>query len=162
MNGGFEYVFSQLGFLVRGYLRHLGLTQGLKREFSEAIEQTAAHNDRFALSLIRDTLDAIAVEMLAPRALRQLAAAYPPHGGAPKDVEIVMTGGAPLEGFHDVLRTLAAGDNAAVRLSPQDPFLLPMLARQTANIDYTFEQRIILTPKSPKGEFAAVPLTSPL
>jgi hypothetical protein len=143
MTNDFEYVFSHVGFLITGYLRHLGLTQGLKREFNEAIEQTAAHNERFALSLIRDTLSAIATDVLTPRALRQLTAAYPPHDGtAPKDVAITMTGGAPLEGFHDVLRVLAAGDNAVVGLSPQDPFLFPMLARQVANIDYTFGQRI--------------------
>ncbi|GHT16193.1 acyl-CoA reductase [Bacteroidia bacterium] len=137
------YAFSQLGFLIRGYLVGLGLTQGLKREFGEAIAQSVAGNEWFTDKNCRQAMGAIAAEMLHPSALEAWLAAYLVPAKIAKSVGIVMAGNLPLVGFHDFVCVLCSGHKAVVKLSSKDAYLLPMLYQQLVKIDYTLRDKVV-------------------
>jgi hypothetical protein len=137
------FAFSQLGFLIEGFLQRLGLTRGLKDDFFSAIRQSVEQNAWFTEHSIRQALEAIAADMLSPARLTEWLARYDiPEQASGKSVGIIMAGNIPLVGFHDLLCALAAGHRAAVKLSSKDPFLLPMLAKLLRQIDHRFAQRV--------------------
>jgi hypothetical protein len=138
-----EYIFTHLGFLIRGYLMRLGLTQGLWQEFRSAAEQSIANNLWFTQQSIQQALAAIAEDMLAPQKLSAWLARYPCNVKKCKNVGIVMAGNLPLVGFHDMLCVLCNGHTAVIKLSHKDPFLLPMLAQQMVKINYRIANKII-------------------
>ena len=151
-----EHIFVHLGFLIRGCLMRLGLTQGIWREFNDAVAQSAAHNAWFSAPHIWQAMDAIAAEMLAPRKLQAWLAHYPPPCGSPQNIGIIMAGNLPLAGFHDLLCVLFGGSRAVVKLSHKDPFLLPMLKRQMVKIDYRMDSRITFVDRLLPADAAAV------
>jgi hypothetical protein len=140
-----KYVFVQLGYLIRGYLLRLGLTQGIWQEFKDAAAQSTANNAWYTEHSIRQALDAIAYEMLAPDKFKAWLAGYHIENKTSRNVGIIMAGNLPLVGFHDLLCVVCSGHTAVVKLSHKDPFLLPMLKRQMVKMDYHFENKIIFT-----------------
>jgi hypothetical protein len=141
----FEYIFAHLGFLIRGYLMRLGLTQGLWQEFKTAVAQSIANNSWFTERHIKQAMDAISNDMLAPRKLTAWLAQYHFNNKYPRNIGIIMAGNLPLVGFYDLLCVLCSGYTAVVKLSHKDPFLLPMLKRQMVKINYRIADRIIFT-----------------
>lgn len=135
--------FFHLGYLLRGYLSHLGLTQGLKKEIGGAISQSLERNPWFTDAGVRQSLWAVARDMLAPKQMQEWISRYaiPPAKPA-KNVGIIMAGNIPLVGFHDLLCVLASGNRAVVKLSGKDSVLLPTLVRLLAQIDYHFSSRV--------------------
>ncbi|MDR3367484.1 MAG: acyl-CoA reductase [Prevotellaceae bacterium] len=139
----YVFAFSQLGFLIEGFLQHLGLTRGVKDDFFSAMRQSVEHNAWFTERSIRQALEAIAADMLSPARLGEWLARYDiPAQASPGSVGVVMAGNIPLVGFHDLLCALASGRRAVVKLSSKDAFLLPMLAKFLRQIDHRFAQRI--------------------
>ncbi|MDR0567523.1 MAG: aldehyde dehydrogenase [Prevotellaceae bacterium] len=137
------FAFSQLGFLIEGFLQHLGLTRGLKDDFFSAMRQSVEHNAWFTERSIRQALEAIAADMLSPARLEAWLARYDtPAQALPGSVGIIMAGNIPLVGFHDLLCALASGRRAAVKLSSKDAFLLPALVKLLQQIDHRFAQRV--------------------
>jgi hypothetical protein len=137
------FAFSQLGFLIEGFLQRLGLTRGLKDDFFSAIRQSVERNAWFTERSIRQALEAVAADMLSPAHVEAWLARYDvPAQASSKSVGIIMAGNIPLVGFHDLLCALAAGCRAAVKLSSKDAFLLPALAKFLQQIDHRFAQRV--------------------
>jgi hypothetical protein len=139
--------FSQLGFLIQGYLSFLGLTQGIKDEFKEAIRQSVENNAWFTEENIKQSLRSIAHGMLLPSKLKRWVSQYDiPEHKEVKDVGIVMAGNIPLVGFHDLLCVLFSGNRAVIKTSSKDKFLLPMLINQLINIDHRITDRVEFVP----------------
>lgn len=139
----YAFAFSQLGFLIEGFLQRLGLTRGLKDDFFSAMRQSSAHNAWFTERSIRQALEAIAADMLSPAHMGEWLSRYgAPDRASPGSVGIIMAGNIPLAGFHDLLCALASGCRAVVKLSSKDAFLLPMLAKLLRQIDYRLAPRV--------------------
>ncbi|MDR1416535.1 MAG: acyl-CoA reductase [Prevotellaceae bacterium] len=137
------FTFSQLGFLIEGFLQRLGLTRGLKDDFFAAIRQSAEHNMWFTEGSIRQSLGAISADMLSPGRMEEWLSRYDiPEGKSPRSVGIIMAGNIPLVGFHDLLCVLAAGHRAVVKLSAKDAHLLPMLVKLLRRIDHRFAPQV--------------------
>ncbi len=137
------FAFSQLGFLIEGFLQRLGLTQGIKSDFFSAIAQSVERNAWFTEHGVRLSLAAIARDMLSPKKMREWLSRYSiPENKSPKNVGIIMAGNIPLVGFHDLLCVLISGNRAVVKLSSKDSALLPMLVKYLAQVDHSFTQRV--------------------
>jgi hypothetical protein len=151
------FSFSQLGFLIQGYLSFLGLTQGIKGEFKDAIRQSVEGNPWFTEESIKQSLHSIAHGMLLPSRLKQWVSQYNiPEQKEVKDVGIIMAGNIPLVGFHDLLCVIFSGNRAIIKMSSKDKFLLPMLTNQLINIDHRIADRIKFTPDGELGNVQMV------
>jgi len=60
----------------------------------------------------------------------------------PKNVGVIMAGNIPLVGFHDFLSVLASGHNIKAKLSSNDKYLLPLLARYLIKVEPEFRNKI--------------------
>ncbi|MEZ4921229.1 MAG: acyl-CoA reductase [Saprospiraceae bacterium] len=99
-------------------------------EAADAVIQRAYHENKwFTPEFIRQSLDALANQMLDMEALSEWADHYQikPMKAEPKHIGIVMAGNIPLVGFHDWLCVFVAGHYARVKLSEKDRLLLPFL-----------------------------------
>lgn len=72
----------------------------------------------------------------------------------PRIIGLVMAGNIPLAGFHDFLTVLVSGNKAQIKLSSQDPFLLPHLVKILLEIAPDFNNQIHFTERL--GGFDAV------
>ncbi|MEM7187410.1 MAG: acyl-CoA reductase [Bacteroidota bacterium] len=81
-------------------------------------------------------------QLLSQDALETWAGNYDLEQVDPKTVAIIMAGNVPLVGFHDFLAVLLSGHKALVKLSSNDPHLLPYLAKELMAIEPGFEDRI--------------------
>ncbi|MDR0710884.1 MAG: acyl-CoA reductase [Prevotellaceae bacterium] len=137
------FAFSQLGFLIKGFLQQLRLTRGIKDDLFSAIRQSVEQNVWFTERNIRQALEAIAADMLSPVRMKEWLSRYDiPEQPSLESVGVIMAGNIPLVGFHDLLCTLASGRRAVVKLSGKDTFLLSALAKFLRQIDHRFAQRI--------------------
>jgi hypothetical protein len=151
------YLFTQLGFLIRGYLMRLGLTQGIWHEFKTAEQQSAAANAWFSPQSVRLALCAIAQEMLQPSKFMAWLAKYSlKNVKESKKIGIIMAGNLPLAGFHDFLCVLCSGHTAVVKLSSKDQFLLPMLVRLMTKINYRVGEYAFFVPAIDAAMVSAV------
>ncbi|MDR1023190.1 MAG: aldehyde dehydrogenase [Prevotellaceae bacterium] len=137
------FAFSQLGFLIEGFLQRLGLTRGIKDDFFAAVRQSVERNMWFTEDSIRQSLAAISADMLSPARMEEWLSRYGIPDGKPSgSVGIIMAGNIPLVGFHDLLCALASGRCAVVKLSAKDAYLLPMLVKFLRQIDHRFAPRV--------------------
>ncbi len=60
----------------------------------------------------------------------------------PKTVGVVMAGNIPLVGFHDFLSVLASGHKIKAKLSSNDKFLLPLLAKYLMYLNPEYKDQI--------------------
>ncbi len=60
----------------------------------------------------------------------------------PKTIAVIMAGNLPLVGFHDFLSVLISNHKIQVKLSSNDKFLLPLLAKYLENIEPEFKGKI--------------------
>lgn len=89
--------------------------------------------------------------------LRKWAGMYDlssPGGG--KNIAVVMAGNVPAVGFHDFLSVMMAGHDIQAKLSSDDPYLMPAIARQLIDIEPAFQDRISFTEGSVKGFDAVI------
>jgi hypothetical protein len=141
------FAFSQLGFLIEGFLQRLGLTQVIKNNFFTAIKQSVGQNPWFTEHTVRQSLRAIFTDMLQPGKLQEWAKMYEMPKDTQKAIGIIMAGNIPLVGFHDLLCVLMAGHRAVVKMSFKDSALLPVLAKYLVQIDHHFEERVVFVEK---------------
>lgn len=73
----------------------------------------------------------------------------------PRKVAVVMAGNIPLVGFHDFLCVLISGNRFLGKLSADDAYLLPAVAKLLVTIEPSFEPYIEFTAEKP-GAFDAV------
>jgi hypothetical protein len=110
----------------------------------EAIEQSCQHNKWFTRENILYALARIA-KNLTRENLESWLALY--NKGIEKqkrvcNVGVVMAGNIPLVGFHDFLCVLISGHKLIAKLSGDDRFLLPFIARFLGKIDKEFNDHI--------------------
>jgi len=60
----------------------------------------------------------------------------------PKNVGIIMAGNIPLVGFHDFLSVLASGHHLKAKLSQNDKYLLPLLAKYLISLNPEYKKQI--------------------
>jgi len=82
---------------------------------------------------------------LSEENIRQWLSAYTVKTKDPKIVAIVMAGNIPLVGFHDFISVLISGNKVLAKLSSNDKYLLPYLAKQLVSIEPGFEDHISFT-----------------
>jgi len=59
-----------------------------------------------------------------------------------KNIGVIMAGNIPLVGFHDFLSVLASGHNIKIKLSSNDKYLLPLLAKYLMYINPEYKEKI--------------------
>lgn len=100
-----------------------------------------AHNTWFTSENVRIALAGVQ-RYLQKEKLQVWTNKYTFDSGNPKWIGLVMAGNIPLVGFHDFLSVLISGHKAKVKLSHQDPFLLPYLVKILAEIAPPFQENI--------------------
>ncbi len=73
----------------------------------------------------------------------------------PKTVALIMAGNIPLVGFHDLLAVLLTGNSALVKLSSNDPVLIPFISDYLAQLSPSLTGRIKFT-EGPLKSFDSV------
>lgn len=83
-------------------------------------------------------------EMLQPSALNSWSKQWEDliTDQEPKKIGLILAGNIPLVGFHDVLAVLVAGHQALIKLSSQDPKLLPYTLSKLIELEPGFGNRI--------------------
>lgn len=61
---------------------------------------------------------------------------------SPKTIAIIMAGNIPLVGFHDFLSVLITGNKALVKLSSNDQYFLPLIAKYLTHYNPYFKDKI--------------------
>lgn len=111
--------FTALGTVIKNFR---------ESELEEIYRKAAAHNSWFTKENVQLALDGIQ-KYLQQDKLETWVKDYDLTSKSPKVVGIVMAGNIPLVGFHDFLSIIVAGHKAQIKLSHQDPFLLPYLSK---------------------------------
>ena len=121
-------------------LAKLGQYIKSKPELLDAyVQRSSHHNGWFTIENQWRMLDTISEDYLDRTNLEAWATSYPDLGvGSSKKVGLVLAGNIPLVGFHDWLSVLASGNEALVKLSDKDPFVLPHLVQELEKIDPSF------------------------
>lgn len=101
------------------------------------------YNGWFSPANTRKAVQSIG-EMLNPNALNTWTAQWENYNveQKPKKIGLILAGNIPLVGFHDVLAVLAAGHIALIKLSSQDPKLLPYILSKLIELEPEFQDRI--------------------
>lgn len=84
-------------------------------------------------------------EALTESNLKKWLSAYKIDNIQSKSVAIIMAGNIPLVGFHDFLCVLISGHSVIVKLSSNDKYLLPYLAKYLEHVESSFKGKIIFT-----------------
>ncbi len=102
------------------------------------VQRSSHHNGWFTAENQWRMLEAIAGDYLDRSKLDAWLAGYSFAKGKSRTVGLVLAGNIPLVGFHDWLSVLASGNEALVKLSDKDPYVLPHLVEQLEKIDPSF------------------------
>ena len=79
--------------------------------------------------------------------LEKWTSSYSFSDKSPKIIAIIMAGNIPLVGFHDFLSVLISGNNVLAKLSSNDKFFLPLIAKYLEHIEPNFKGSISFTDK---------------
>ena len=134
--------FKQLG-------QRLANPQWVETTFGATIERQYRENSWFTPEFCRYALTAIA-KMLAPEALDTYYACYKdvaPSNDPRKRIAVISAGNIPMAAFHDFFCILVSGNDYQGKLSSQDKYLLPVLAKELAEIEPHFAERISFVEK---------------
>jgi hypothetical protein len=114
----------------------------------DAIKNASKHNGWFIEENILLAIGSLG-EMLREDKIRKWISLYSfaprPSSLVPKKVGVIMAGNIPLVGFHDFLSVLMSGNNFVGKLSSEDKFLLPAVAKILCEIEPAFADRIHFT-----------------
>lgn len=111
--------FAALGTVIKNFR---------ESELEEIYSKAAAHNSWFTKENVQLALNGVQ-RYLQQDKLETWVKNYNLTSTSPKVVGVVMAGNIPLVGFHDFLSILISGHRAQIKLSHQDPFLLPYLSK---------------------------------
>lgn len=134
--------FKQLG-------QRLANPQWVETTFGTTIERQYRENSWFTPEFCRYALTAIA-KMLAPEALDTYYACYKDVASSNdprKRIAVISAGNIPMAAFHDFFCILVSGNDYQGKLSSQDKYLLPVLAKELAEIEPHFAERISFVEK---------------
>jgi hypothetical protein len=73
-----------------------------------------------------------------------------------KTIAIIMAGNIPLVGFHDFLSVLISGNKVLAKLSSNDKYFLPLIAKYLEHIEPNFKGKILFTDKELTGFDAVI------
>lgn len=102
------------------------------------------YNKWFTRDNVNQSLKAIATQYLDADKLEKWLSEYSGTGNSNKTVGLVMAGNIPLVGFHDFLTVLITGNNAQIKLSSKDQYLLPFIIDRLIEIEPGFKDQIQL------------------
>ena len=126
---------------------HHDLNELFYNDLNELMEQVPVYNPWFTNQNIKKAIAAIA-ENLDNNSLQTFLA---PHRNnlsenkEPKRIAVIMAGNIPLVGFHDFLCVLLSGNRFVGKLSSDDSYLLPFLAKIIIKIEPGFSEYIEFT-----------------
>ncbi|MBE0663558.1 MAG: acyl-CoA reductase [Bacteroidales bacterium] len=127
--------------------KQAGKYSGMHKILNDSIEQSLEHNPWFTKKHIEHAIQAIG-QMLTEQNLNLWLNQYQiiePSEERRIRIGVIMAGNIPAVGFHDFLCVLMSGANFTGKLSSDDPYLLPALAKILSAIDNSFEDRIEFT-----------------
>lgn len=141
--------FAQLGLQMQQWL------DSKDPAFEALIQQAKHHNGWYQPEQVRFAFQSWATA-LNQEALESWLEKYPLGPNSDKTIALIMAGNIPLVGFHDLLSVLLTGHKALVKLSSNDPVLLPYLVKELIRIEPGFEGRITFTEDRMNGFDAVI------
>lgn len=79
--------------------------------------------------------------------LTDWTSAYAFNENSPKTIAVIMAGNIPLVGFHDFLSVLISGNKVLAKLSSNDKFFLPIIAKYLEHVEPEFKGSVFFTDK---------------
>jgi len=114
-----------------------GLTEEEFNGMNEVIESAHTFNGWFTAANVRQALGAWANELTSEK-LRAWTSNVS-FAEKPKVVAIICAGNIPIVGFHDILSVLITGNKALIKLSSDDPILIPALLKIAGKFENDFD-----------------------
>lgn len=143
--------FVQLGkflsqFHLEGSQHHEGVlfNEPFYADLIELIQRSQSHNGWFTPEQVYFSVTQWA-EALTEENLDNWLANYTLDNISPKTVALILAGNIPLVGFHDFVSVLVSGHKALVKLSSNDKYLLPFLAKYLIAVEPKLAERITFT-----------------
>ena len=114
-----------------------GLTEEEFNGMNDVIETAYTFNGWFTAAHVRQALAAWANELkLDKLTLWTSSVSFSEH---PKTVAIICAGNIPIVGFHDILSVLITGNKALIKLSSDDPILIPAILKIAGKFEVDFD-----------------------
>jgi Acyl-CoA reductase (LuxC) len=110
----------------------------------ELIQLSQSHNGWFTPEQVYFSIEQWA-EALTEENVDNWLSNYNLDNVTPKTVALILAGNIPLVGFHDFLSVLVSGHKALVKLSSNDKYLLPFLAKYLIAVEPKLADRITFT-----------------
>ncbi len=122
--------------------------------FKMQIERSQEYNGWFTKNNVLRALESWS-NTLTTSKLNKWTSSYTFNEKRPKTVAVIMAGNIPLVGFHDFLSVLISGYNVQVKLSSNDSYFLPLIAKFLEHYNEDFKGRITFN-KEKLTEYDAV------
>jgi hypothetical protein len=146
--------FAQLGDLINESLNNV--ESEWYQEIRQCIQLSEAHNPWFTVQNQIDAINGI-VLMLKNESLMQWIQNYTiPEVNNPKKVLVVMAGNIPMVNFHDFICVLVSRNLFFGKLSSQDKYWLPLIAKMLVSIAPEYSDKIKFTEGIVKEDLDAV------
>lgn len=146
-------------FSGEGIIEHTNPLNNLfYKDMGELIKTVHIHNQWFTEGNVENAIKAIG-ESLSEDALLEWISIYIndlKEVKQPKRVAVIMAGNIPMVGFHDMLCVLLSGNKFIGKLSSEDKFLLPFLAKILKEIEPEFIDLIEFTEDQLKNMDAVI------
>ncbi len=123
-----EQAFLQLGLFINRHFSNQWLPkeERFHNDLQKLIEIAFSYNGWFTPENVTRALKGISI-MLEEHSLMQFGSSVK-EPSAPKTVTVIMAGNIPAVGFHDMLCVLLSGHHILIKVSSDDPALIPFLA----------------------------------
>jgi Acyl-CoA reductase (LuxC) len=133
------------------------------------VRKTASHNAWFteanqwkaiaeirAAFLQKDTLETWIVPYYPKNKIQNNSSnTFNTEGLPPKTVALILAGNIPLVGFHDIISVFLTGHKSLIKTSDKDPFFIPFMIAQLAQLNVPVDQYFIVS-KGHLKDFDAV------
>ncbi|MDF2448816.1 MAG: acyl-CoA reductase [Bacteroidota bacterium] len=137
-----EQAFVQLGLFIDRHFSKEWLTkeERFHNDLNKLSDIAYSYNGWFTPDSIKMALKGIS-RMLNEKDLREFTTSIT-DPQQPKTVAVIMAGNIPAVGFHDLLCVLLSGHHVLVKVSSDDPALIPFLAGMLIYFEPLFAPRI--------------------
>lgn len=114
-----------------------------KGEFLQAVLHRTEYNNKWLTKDFQNQqLDIIVEQFLSREALAKWTKKIKPTNN-PKNIGIILSAGAPLQGFEDIILTLLSGNRALIKVAEYDKFLIPHLLDVLKKLDATDNVEVV-------------------
>lgn len=137
-----EQAFVQLGLFINRHISNQWIPkeERFHNDLNKLIEIAYSYNGWFTPDSINRALSGI-VKMLDEKSLSSFTTTIK-QPEKPKTVAVIMAGNIPAVGFHDMLCVLLSGHNILIKVSSDDPALIPFLAGMVIYYEKEFASKI--------------------